>query len=348
MIEAGRVSVNGAVVRRLPVLVDPSKDQVEVDGEAVELPGSSRGKKEYVLLYKPRHTVTTLSDPAGRRTVAELVDHPSGQRLYPVGRLDFDTMGLVLLTNDGELANRLTHPRFGVHKTYRAIVKGEMTAEDAAELERGIVLAERKEGRTVGVVRTSGARLSIVKAEPTRTILDITLAEGKNRQVRRMLAKVGRPVKKLVRISMGPLRLKGVALGEWRDLTSAEVKALRQAAGMVPGTPKPDSRRGRPEPMGRALRAARLGPKRITIERARPERVEEPARREGPSRGKRSGGPKVKAAAPALEKRPVRPERSQPVKPVRKEKPRPDTVRERRSVLDDGVVRRRGRGGGGR
>ncbi|HVZ93436.1 MAG TPA: pseudouridine synthase [Phycisphaerales bacterium] len=228
LIASGRVRVNGEVARRSPVLVDVDRDRVEIDGEVVHL--KSKERHVYVMLYKPRHTVTTLSDPDGRRTVTELVRHPSGARLFPVGRLDYDTMGLLLLTNDGELANKLTHPRHGVHKTYRAIVKNSLTPADVTELEKGIYLVERKQGRSEGASRTSPVKLEIVSREPTRTVLDITLQEGRNRQVRRMFANVNCPVKKLVRISMGPLRLKGVKLGEWRELTTTELRLLRAAA----------------------------------------------------------------------------------------------------------------------
>lgn len=238
LIERGVVRVNGKSVREMPVLVDPAVDLIEVEGEQLASAGSGQPapgggvRRVYVMLYKPRQTVTTLADPAGRRTIADLVKHPSGTRLYPVGRLDYDTMGLLLLTNDGELANRLTHPRYGVHKSYRAVVKGALTEEEVERLERGVFLAERRDGKSVGVARTAGALLKIAKKDVTRTVLDITLSEGRNRQVRRMLAKAGCPVKKLVRTQMGPLKLKGLALGQWRELTLGEVQSLRKAAGM--------------------------------------------------------------------------------------------------------------------
>ncbi|GAB4552402.1 MAG: pseudouridine synthase [Phycisphaerales bacterium] len=226
MIEAGRVRVNGRVVTELPVLIDPSSDEVTVDHRPV----AGRERHVYVMLYKPRNTLSTLDDPDGRRTVADVVRHPSGARLYHVGRLDYDTMGLLLMTNDGSLANALTHPKFGVHKTYRAVVKGAVTQDDIKTLERGIYLAYRRDGVTVGAERTGGASLAVVRAEHDRTILDITLSEGRNRQVRRMLAHLGHRVKKLTRISMGPVQLKGLRLGEWRELTKHELQALRRAA----------------------------------------------------------------------------------------------------------------------
>ncbi len=226
LIERGEVTVNGKVVVEHPVWVDPERDRIVVEGRVMPKPE----RPVYVMLFKPRKTVCTMSDPGGRRTVAELVNHPSASRLYPVGRLDYDTMGLLLMTNDGDLANQLTHPSFGVHKTYRAVVKRRLSEDDVAELEQGVYLAERRDGRTIGAERTLPARLRLVHREADRTILDITLREGRNRQVRRMLARVGCPVKKLMRIQMGPLKLKGLQLGEWRELTTPEVNALRKAA----------------------------------------------------------------------------------------------------------------------
>lgn len=233
LIARGAVAVNGEAVVRSPVWVNPDLDKVTIDGRPVRLKSD---RLVYVMLYKPRNTVTTLEDPDGRRTVGELVDHPSGERLYPVGRLDYDTMGLVLMTNDGELANRLTHPRYEVHKTYRAVVKGRLEDEMLEKLREGFYLADRRSGRTDGREQDGGRGDRGGAREPTRTLIDITLREGRNRQVRRMLAKVGCPVKKLVRIQMGPLTLKGVPLGAWRELTSTEVGLLKRAAGIGKGS----------------------------------------------------------------------------------------------------------------
>jgi pseudouridine synthase len=243
LIDEGRVTVNGEIVRRLPVLVTPGVDRITVDNEPLEryMPrpvrqafgrtgDASRRPRVYVMLYKPRGTLTTMNDPDQRRTVADLVRHPSGIRLYPVGRLDYDTLGLLLLTNDGELANRLTHPRYEIHKTYRAIVKGALGEAQIERLRAGTYLADRKAGRTAGASRTRGVDLTIVRTESQRTILDITLKEGRNRQVRRILADAGCPVRKLVRIAMGPLMLKGLKAGQWRDLTPSEVAELHRAA----------------------------------------------------------------------------------------------------------------------
>jgi len=228
LIGEGRVRVDGRVITDLPVWVDPAVDVVEIDGRRIS---GVPEKPVYVMLHKPRRCVCTVLDPEGRRTVADLVQHPSRARLYPVGRLDFETSGLVLMTNDGELANKLTHPRYGVHKTYRATVRGRLDEEAVAELEQGVYLAERKAGRTDGAKRTMPVRMRLVSRDMDRTVLELTLQEGRNRQVRRMLAQVGCPVKKLVRVKMGSLRLKGLRVGDWRDLTKVELGSLKREAG---------------------------------------------------------------------------------------------------------------------
>ncbi|USN98921.1 MAG: rRNA pseudouridine synthase [Phycisphaeraceae bacterium] len=230
LIEEGRVKVNGRVVRDLPAWVDPDEDRIEVEGRPLRPPE----RHLYILLNKPPRTLTSAKDEPGadRRTVLDLVNHPARAKLFPVGRLDYDTTGLLILTNDGELANRLTHPRYGVPKTYRAVVKGNVDEAAMRELEAGVVLADRKDGKTVGASRTNPVEWTIVHREADKTTLDITIREGRNRQVRRMLAQIGHEVKKLERTAMGPLRLKGVARGGWRELTHREVEALRKAAAM--------------------------------------------------------------------------------------------------------------------
>ncbi len=228
LILAGEVEVNGQLVAELPAWVDPDEDRVVVQGRPLPRPE----RKLYVLLNKPARTLSTVSDEPGadRRTVTDLVDHPGASRLFPVGRLDYDTVGLILLTNDGELANRLTHPRYGVPKTYRVVVRGLLGEEAVAELERGIYLAERKAGQTVGGKRTAHVEIRVVSQNRQNTTLELTLREGRNRQVRRMMAAVGYPVRTLERVALGPVRLKGVARGAWRELNRDEVWALRRAA----------------------------------------------------------------------------------------------------------------------
>jgi 23S rRNA pseudouridine2605 synthase len=209
LIGEGRVTVNGEVAR-LGRRVDPAADRIEVDG----VPVAIRSGLVYYLLNKPAGVVTTASDPQGRSTVMDLV--PAEPRVFPVGRLDADTEGLLLLTNDGELAHRLTHPRFGVEKEYLAEVEGRPTAGAARRLREGIELDDGM---------TAPARVSIVAPAALR----ITIHEGRNRQVRRMCDAVGLPVRRLIRSRIGPLADRRLRPGTWRELTFDEVRALEQA-----------------------------------------------------------------------------------------------------------------------
>ncbi|MBL9150389.1 MAG: rRNA pseudouridine synthase [Phycisphaerae bacterium] len=222
LIESGSVTVNRQVVDSLPAWVNPDEDVICVHGR----PLKRKEKHVYIMLFKPRGVVSTNSDPEGRTRAIDLVKHPDRPRLYPVGRLDLDSSGLLLLTNDGELANRLTHPRYEVHKGYEVVVGGSLTDEEVAKLEEGIFLAEKDGDGS----RTRETQLTLLKRDRTRTMLYMELREGRNRQVRRMLLKVGHPVKKLRRVRMGPLQLKGLAVGEWRELTAKELRELRAAA----------------------------------------------------------------------------------------------------------------------
>ncbi|MFO7310603.1 MAG: pseudouridine synthase [Bacillota bacterium] len=218
LIVAGRVQVNGRTVRELGVKVDPDRDEVRVDGRVIRPPS----KLLYYMLNKPAGYVTTVSDPQGRPTVMSLV--PSEDRLYPVGRLDLDTEGLLLLTNDGPLAHRLTHPRYGVRKLYRAKVAGVVGAEAVARLEQGVLLEDGP---------TAPARVRVIRQDKETAVLEIELAEGRKRQVRRMCQAVGHPVLYLKRIGFGPLRLGRLPVGAYRPLTDAEVAALRRAAQLA-------------------------------------------------------------------------------------------------------------------
>ena len=207
LIKAGRVTVNGEP-GQLNTFV-AANDQVAVDGEPVE-----KQRLAYVLLHKPAGVVTTASDPHARRTVVDLVDHPS--RVVPVGRLDADTTGALLLTNDGELAHRLAHPRYGVEKTYIVDVEGEPTGDALRALERGV---ELEDGRTAPA---HTRRLA-------RSQLELTIHEGRKHQVKRMLDAVGHPVTRLHRSVYAGLTLEGLEPGAWRELTSREVERLRSA-----------------------------------------------------------------------------------------------------------------------
>ena len=223
LIDEGRVVVNG-VVATLGDRVDPSVDLVEVDGAAV---GIAPGLVHY-LLNKPAGVVTTAADPQGRPTVVDLV--PSEPRVFPVGRLDLETEGLLLLTNDGELTHRLTHPSFGVHKEYLAHVRGRPSRGAVRTLREGVELDDGP---------TAPAEVSLVEPD----VLRIVIHEGRNRQVRRMCEAVGYPVLRLVRTRIGPLRDTRLAPGEWRPLLQDEVRALERAAQRREG---PESSDGPP------------------------------------------------------------------------------------------------------
>jgi len=225
LISEGVVRVNGHLVADLPAWVDPKHDRITVRGKAIR----QRTTQTYVMLFKPRGTICTNDDPEGRKRAIDLVKHPSHARLFPVGRLDQDSSGLLLMTDDGELAQKLTHPSHEVARTYEIIVKGRVEESDIARLRRGIFLSN---GRTAK--RASAERLQILRRDRDRTRMRLILREGRNRQIRRMLARLGFPVKKLQRTAMGTLNLKGLQPGQWRDLTTSELKALRRATGLDP------------------------------------------------------------------------------------------------------------------
>ncbi|MEX0654556.1 MAG: pseudouridine synthase [Phycisphaeraceae bacterium] len=243
LVEAGRVRVNGQPVRALPAWVDPAHDRIDVDGQELPRPrkaGRRTARHAYVMLHKPRHVISTTDDPEQRDTVLDLVKLPGRARLFPVGRLDADSTGLILLTDDGELANRLTHPRYGVTKQYRVSVRGKLDQTDLARLRKGLVLAPAdasKPGSAARAKRASVEKVSILgyerdRTRGDRTTLGITLREGQNREIRRLLARLGYKVRRLKRLAIGPLQLKGLAAGQWRTLDAAEVQALYREAGL--------------------------------------------------------------------------------------------------------------------
>ena len=214
MITSGRVSVEGKRV------TDPARNVEESSLVTVDGRPISRETHEYHLLNKPRGVVATAHDPQGRRKVTDLVR--SRARLYPVGRLDIDTGGLILLTNDGDLANRLMHPRYGVEKTYRAKVRGMVEGPTLEELRSGVELDDG---------RTRPAQVTVIERDARSTTLQLVIHEGRNRQVRRMCEAVGHPVIELERTGYGPLTLGELRPGHTRELESAEVDALSKAAG---------------------------------------------------------------------------------------------------------------------
>lgn len=232
MIVEGRVSVNGSTVTQLGTRADPDADDIRVDGRRIAKP-----RRRYIALHKPRGFVTTRSDPQHRPTVLDLVR--VNEYLYPVGRLDYDSEGLLLLTNDGELAEHLTHPRYGVEREYEARVRGVPEPASLKRLARGIPLEGRRTGPAdVRLLETGrGAR-------GDQAMISVVLHEGRTRQVRKMCEAIGHPVVRLRRVRVGPIRLGTLKPGEFRDLTRAEVRQLEEAAARrvvkrKPQSPKP-------------------------------------------------------------------------------------------------------------
>ena len=227
LIEQGRVTVDGQAVTRLGTRVDPWRQGVKVDGEKIHLE-----RRVYYLLNKPRGLLTTNSDPSGRPLAFDLLTGIP-QRLFSVGRLDKESEGLLLLTNDGELTNRLAHPRYGIAKTYLAQVAGRVTVAELARLRKGIHLSDG---------RVAVDRVRILGTRGQSTTLEVVLSEGRNREVRRMFARLGHKVMRLNRTEIGPLSARGLAPGQYRKLSGREIETLRrlvQAAGS-------EHERGRP------------------------------------------------------------------------------------------------------
>jgi 23S rRNA pseudouridine2605 synthase len=219
LIVQGRVEVNGETVRTLGTKADPATDTVRVDGRRLRFDIKPR----YIVMNKPKGVVTTRKDPQRRRTVIELL-RGVREYVYPVGRLDYESEGLLLLTSDGDLAARLTHPRHAVERVYEAVVVGSPSDEALEKLRRGVFLDGARTA-PADVRRLAGSR-----GHHDLTTLLITLREGRNRQVRRMCASIGHPVRKLTRVRMGPIKLGELKPGHWRDLTPQEVERLRRAA----------------------------------------------------------------------------------------------------------------------
>ncbi|WP_283598312.1 pseudouridine synthase [Ligilactobacillus saerimneri] len=215
MIKAGRVQVNGQVVKKLGTKVTGA-DVVLVDGQLIE-----REQKVYILFYKPRGVISAAKDDKGRKVVTDFFKDIYQQRLYPVGRLDYDTSGLLLMTNDGDLANKLMHPRYKVNKTYVAKVAGIPTNDELEKLRHGIIIDGRK---------TAPAKSKVLSTDMKKqtAIVSLTIHEGRNHQVKKMLQAIGHPVKKLKRETYGFLTLKGLTSGEYRELKHDEIELLKQ------------------------------------------------------------------------------------------------------------------------
>lgn len=213
IIEDGRVKVNGDIVTELGTKVDQDKDIVEVDNKKIELEKNNI----YVLLNKPVDYITTVDDEFGRKKVLDLLKDIK-ERIYPVGRLDYDTSGFLLLTNDGDLAYKLTHPKYEVDKKYVAEVEGVPTDRELEQFRSGLEIENYV---------TSKAKVKIINENNENAILEIIIHEGRNRQVRKMCAKIGHPVLELKRIEMDKVKLGNLKEGKWRHLTSEEVTSLK-------------------------------------------------------------------------------------------------------------------------
>ncbi|MGQ9732529.1 MAG: pseudouridine synthase [Candidatus Zipacnadales bacterium] len=219
MIKAGRVTVDGRVVRNPAQFIDPAVAQVRLDGHPLPLPSGY----VYLVLHKPVGYVVTRCDPRGRRTVMDLLGSEMSQLVYPVGRLDRDVSGLLLLTNDGELAYRLTHPSYHLPRTYEVEVVGEVKVEALRRLAEGVELEDGP---------TAPARVKVHRRSSRTTLLKLTLYEGRKNQVKRMCAAVGHPVRSLRRVGFGSLHLGHMPVGSWRRLRPAEIVALQEAVGL--------------------------------------------------------------------------------------------------------------------
>ncbi len=231
LILQGRVTVNGRVVTQLGTKVDPARDEIRVDGQRVEIAPSH----VYIMLNKPRGILSTMEDARGRRALGDLVQSPV--RLYPVGRLDATSQGLILLTDDGELANLLTHPRYEHEKEYRVLVNGRPDEETLSAWRRGVVLEEKP---------TAPAQVEVIRREKDSTLLRIVMHEGRKRQIRQVAALLGHPVRELKRVRLGPLWLGTLEEGQWRYLTAQEVRQLHSL--------KQQFRKGRGRRKGRSPR----------------------------------------------------------------------------------------------
>ena len=225
MITAGRVAVNGEVVTELGTKADPDHDMIVVDGRPLTVTAGKR----YILLYKPSGYMTTLKDPEGRPLVIDLLKG-IGERVYPVGRLDYNSEGLLLLTNDGEWANRLAHPRYEIDKEYHVRVQGQVMPEQVARLSAGVTLEDG---------RTAPATVAVLKESEQNTWISVTIHEGRYRQVRRMCEAVGLSVVRLRRNRYGFLNLEGLNPGEFRELTAEEAQRLAEDPRAVAPQAKP-------------------------------------------------------------------------------------------------------------
>ena len=305
------MEVDGQVVTRLGTKVDPEKQKVTLDGERLVAQ-----QLQYFMLNKPPGVVSTARDPSGRLRVIDLIK--TDRRVYNVGRLDKSSEGLILVTNDGDLANRLTHPRYGIEKKYHVLVKGRPSRDDLAELKKGMYLAE---------ARVQVQNVRVKKNLKDRTWLEIILDEGRNREIRRILAKIGHKVLQLRRVAIGPLHLGDLPLGTHRKLSPLEIRRLKQAASR---TLRPRGARksaaGKSESAGRGS-ASRSGTRKKSSPRKSSPRKSSPRK----SSPRKSSPPKIlapKILAPKISPRKSSPRKSSPRKSSpRKSSPRKSSPR---------------------
>jgi len=213
LILAGRVSVNNKVVRELGIMADPAYDRIRVDGKPLPHPAP----KVYYLLYKPRGVITSLHDPEGRTTIKDLIPRIKA-KIFPVGRLDYDAEGLLLLTNDGEMAMRLAHPRYRVPRTYLVKVKGVLTTDEMARIEKGVMLDD---GMSPAI------KVNPIRRLQKNSVVRVTLHEGRNRVIKRTFEAIRHPVLRLKRIEFASLTLEGLQPGDYRPLSAEEIERLR-------------------------------------------------------------------------------------------------------------------------
>ena len=268
LIVTGRVEIDRKVVDELGTRVDDQNQEIRVDGQRVSIP-----RLKYFALNKPTGIISTAKDPWARTRVIDLVDDPD--RMFTVGRLDKSSSGLILITNDGDLANHLAHPRYSIPKTYRVTVVGKPTADTLRKLRAGIHLSD-------GKVRAQAVRMK--RAHESKSVLEIVLTEGRNREIRRMLAQVGHKVQQLTRISIGSLRLGELPIGAHRELTRDEVRRLKQLTETPVKSPAKARKKASSEPT-RGGKSSKKGPRgaisggRPRSNRGKSRRTERPAKR---------------------------------------------------------------------
>jgi 23S rRNA pseudouridine2605 synthase len=283
MIREGRVTVNGRVVDELGSKADPVHDHIKVDGKLITRPETHR----YILLYKPKEVMTTVEDPQGRKTVIDLVKGVR-ERIYPVGRLDFHSEGLILLTNDGDLAFKVSHPKHGSVKTYHVKVRGVPTERIVEKLERGITI-DNKRTLPCEIARMKTTGRATGKGEDEgNSWYEVRLREGRTQQIRKMFQAVGHPVSKLRRVAIGPIADPKLAAGDWRELSPKEVKMLETM--QEPAKPKPRRTPARP--------ATATAKKKAAARPAAASSKKKPAAKRASTATKSSSSSRAKVAGP--------------------------------------------------